>query len=401
MNESNETYDKESSDKEPSDKKASDITEEFKKVIVDLVNDLKATFPEYEMLINKWWKDKSAYSDETAFEDGTIRPVFEFCKKKFPPRFFDILYHNEDMFQENSTIDTEFLPNINFKNLWAFDITQKTRDTIWKYLQLILFSVVGTMENKEMFGDTAKLFEGIDEDEFKSKLSETMEKMQDLFEKDKECRDEEGNTTTMPNADDIHGHIAGMLDGKLGSLAKEIAEESASDLNMDMENVTDMKGVFSSLMKNPSKLMGLVKNVGDKIDHKIKTGQLKESELISEATEMLSKMKNMPGMGDIQSMLSKMGLGGAKANMGAMEAQLDRNLKTAKMKERLVAKAESNRVASKQKAEQQQKANETLEEASLREEKLLSVFNSGQKAERTPRGTQPVKQNNKKKKGKK
>jgi hypothetical protein len=84
-----------------------------------------------------------------------------------------------------------------------------------------------------------------------------------------------------------------------------------------------------------------------------------------------------------------------------MEAQLERNLKTAKMKERLAAKAESNRVA-KQKADQQPKVTETLEEARLREEKLLSIFNSGEKAERTPRGAQPqpVKQN-KKKKGKK
>ena len=382
-------------------------TEEFKKVIVDLVNDLKVTFPEYEPLINKWWKDKSKYGDdEAAFEQGTICPAFEFCKKKFPPRFFDILYQNDDMFKEDSTVDTEFLPNIYFKSLWAFDISQKTRDTIWKYLQLILFSVVGTMENKDMFGDTAKLFEGIGEDEFKSKLAETMEKMQELFEgaagEQGGASDGEEPAVNMPNAEDIHQHIAGMLDGKLGSLAKEIAEETASDLNMDMENVTDMKGVFSNLMKNPTKLMGLVKNVGDKIDTKIKSGELKESELISEATEMLNKMKNMPGMGDIQSLLNKMGMGGAKPNMGAMEAQLERNLKTAKMKERLVAKAESNRALrdAKQKADQ---PTETLEEARLREEKLLSIFNAGEKAERTPRGAQPQNQKQavKKKKGKK
>ena len=389
-------------------------TEEFKKVIVDLVNDLKVTFPEYEPLINKWWKDKSKYGDdEAAFDEGTICPAFEFCKKKFPPRFFDILYQNEDMFKEDSTLDTEFLPNIYFKSLWAFDISQKTRDTIWKYLQLILFSVVGTMENKDMFGDTAKLFEGIGEDEFKSKLTETMEKMQELFEatgggggeQGEGVSDSESAGATMPNAEDIHQHIAGMLDGKLGSLAKEIAEETATDLNMDMENVTDMKGVFSNLMKNPTKLMGLVKNVGDKIDTKIKSGELKESELISEATEMLNKMKSMPGMGDIQSLLNKMGMGGAKPNMGAMETQLERNLKTAKMKERLAAKAETNRAA-KQKADQQPKVTETLEEARLREEKLLSIFNSGEKAERTPRGAQPQPQTQgqkpgKKKKGKK
>jgi hypothetical protein len=397
---------------EDTDKKGP--TEEFKKVIVDLVNDLKATFPEYEPLINKWWTDKSKYGDdEAAFEQGTILPVFEFCKKKFPPRFFDILYQNEDMFKEDSTVDTEFLPRIYFKSLWAFDISQKTKDTIWKYLQLILFSVVGTMENKDMFGDTAKLFEGIGEDEFKSKLAETMEKMQDLFEgaatgeQGSSGSEGSGDGTegTMPNAEDIHQHIAGMLDGKLGSLAKEIAEETASDLNMDMENVTDMKDVFSNLMKNPTKLMGMVKNVGDKIDSKIKSGELKESELISEATEMMQKMKNMPGMGDIQSLLNKMGMGGAKPNMGAMEAQLERNLKNAKMKERLAAKAEANRVLreAKQKAEQ---PTETLEEARLREDKLLAIFNAGEKAERTPRGAQPQAQpqaqkQNKKKKGKK
>jgi len=234
--------------------------------------------------------------------------------------------------------------------------------------------------------------------------------MQDLFEQTP-CDSEQGGEepgVNIPNADDIHQHIAGMLDGKLGSLAKEIAEETASDLNLDMENVTDVKGVFSSLMKNPTKLMGLVKNVGSKIDTKIKSGEMKESELISEATEMLQKMKNMPGMGNIQDMLQKMGMGGggAKPNMGAMEAQLERNLKTAKMKERLAAKAETNRAAKEQ--ELNQKASqvvETLEEARMREEKLLAVFNAGEKAERTPRGAQPQPQtqakHGKKKKGKK
>ena len=47
-----------------------------------------------------------------------------------------------------------------------------------------------------------------------------------------------------------------MLDGKLGQLAKEIAEETASELELDMENVTDMKDVFGKLLKNPTKLNG-------------------------------------------------------------------------------------------------------------------------------------------------
>ena len=394
---------------------ADEKTDEFKKVIRDFIGDLKQTFPEYEPLINKWWKDKALFAHienederETEYrkaEDKSIKFLSEYCKKKLPPRFFDILYQNDDMFKEGSTVDTEFLPHIHFKSLWEYDITQKTRDIIWKYLQLILFSIVGSVENKDVFGDTAKLFESINEEEFKSKLAETMAKMQDLFEKDTEKSDAspDSNSNTgpnIPNANDFHEHISGMLDGKLGRLAKEIAEETANDLNLDMDNMTDMKGVFDKLIKNPTKLMGLVKNVGDKIDNKIKSGELKESELISEATEIMNKMKNMSGMDDIQSLLQKMGMGGAKVNMNAMEAKLGQNLKMAKMKERMNAKAQDNRAARESSSQQQQQqapvSNVNQQEL---DEKLINMFT--EKPERTPRGSAPnpsVSANNKKKK---
>jgi len=38
------------------------IPEEFSKVIVDFVDDLKITYPEYIPLINKWWKTPSDFN---------------------------------------------------------------------------------------------------------------------------------------------------------------------------------------------------------------------------------------------------------------------------------------------------------------------------------------------------
>ena len=387
------------------------IPEEFSKIIKDFISDISVTFPEFKPLIAKWWKDKLYFNyidneidRDAAYlksEEKSTKFIFEFCQKKYPPRFFEILYQNEEMFiNEDSTIDTEFLPNIHFKNLWNFDITDNTRNTIWKYLQLILFSVIGSLDNREAFGDSAKLFEAINEEDFKVKLEETLTKMQDIFNLQEESKDEASessssfpsfdfssngiNMENMPNANDIHDHISGMLDGKLGSLAKEIAEETAANLNMDMENVTDMKDVFNKLIKNPSKLMGLVKNVGEKLDSRIKSGDIKESELIAEASEIMNKMKNMPGMGDIQAMLSKFGMGGkgGKMNTSAMEAQLTKNLKTAQLKERMRAKAEAIRV---QKELEKQKS-ETVVQNVLSDEQLISIFSKGEKVERTPRG---------------
>ena len=403
------------------------IPDEFTKVIKDFVGDLKVTFPEYLPLINKWWKDPSIFNyieeaDERKqailkSEQDSTNMLFEFCQKKLPPRFFDILYQNPDMFKVDSEVDTEFLPHIHFKNLWQFEITDKTRETIWKYLQLILFSIIGTVENKDAFGDTAKLFEAINEEEFKSKLEETLSHMQGLFDSSGNLSEETENLGEkgeggIPNAEDIHEHITGMLDGKLGQLAREIAEETASNLNMDMENVTDMKDIFQNLIKNPTKLMGLVKTVGDKLDSRIKSGEIKESELISEASEMMNKMKNMPGMGNLQSMLSKMGLSGlgGKLNTNAMEAQLNKNMKMAKTKERIRAKAEANAKAKLEKQAasiiqeqmlQQQKQQQP--QSAISEEELVKIFSSQEKIERTPRGANPNVQNkgDKKKKGKK
>ena len=399
------------------------IPEEFPKIIKDFVGDIKTTFPEFKDLIEKWWKDDPFfnYIEDTEerskacleAEKKTIAFLFEFCQKKFPARFFEILYQNEDMFKDDSTLDTEFLPHIHFKTLWKLDISQKTRETIWKYLQLILFCIIGTIENREAFGDTAKLFEAINADDFKDKLQDTLSQMQDLFnmassKEDDECPELTPNINmdNLPKAEDINDHISGLLDGKLGQLAKEIAEETAADLNLDLEGVTDMKDVFNKLIKNPSKLMSLVKDVGGKLDSRIKSGEIKESELMEEATELMNKMKNMPGMGNIQSMLSKMGMGnipgmGGKMNMGAMQSQLNKNMKSAQMRERMKAKAEANQ---KMKAQAPVVPAAPLVPA-LTEEQLISIFSTGEKVERTPRGSKPVtnnnNNNNKKKKGKK
>ena len=106
------------------------IPEEFKKVVKDFYRDILTTFPEC--------KDKLGPSEVSFLTDeGDPLILFEYCKKVYPERFFDILYQNQEIF-EDEDINTKFLPNIEFKNLWKEDISDKTRDVIWKYLQLIL-----------------------------------------------------------------------------------------------------------------------------------------------------------------------------------------------------------------------------------------------------------------------
>jgi hypothetical protein len=368
------------------------IPEEFYKVITDFINDIQTTFPEYTGIIGKWWK--------TDNEEKQKLFLFKHCIRIFPERFFDILYKNNEMFEESSDVNTEFLPGIVFKQLWNCDISDTTKDIIWKYLQLILFSVIGSVHDKSQFGDTSKLFETINEDDWKAKLQETLESMQNLFQQGENATSNENTNENgdkeninLPNAEDIQNHIHDMMEGKLGKLAMELAEETAQELNIDMENVTTSQDVFKKLFANPGKLMNMVKNVGGKIDDKIKSGEIKESELISEGVDILNKMKNMPGMENMQEMFSKLGIPGlgkgAKLNTGAMEAQMNKNLKLAQMKERM-----------KKKAEQKKPAQEPIpvQTPLLSEDQLISIFSKGEKVEKSMRNDKPNKKIKKNKK---
>jgi hypothetical protein len=286
------------------------VPPEFSKILNDFIKDIYTTFPEYIPFIEKWRKPDSSFQYIQNVEERNIaieksnktsdECIFKFCSKKYPPRFFDFLYKNEDIFKEDSEIDTEFLPHVYFKSLWQCDITEQTRETMWKYLQLILFTITGMV--KPDFNNVQ-----VNEDEFKEKLEETLGQIQEYFQSNSAT----GTASAMgPSESEMDDNIAGLLGGKLGNLAKEIAEETAGDLNLDMENVTDMNDVFQKLFKNPGKLMGLVKNVSDRLDVKLKEGDINEKELMSEVGDLMSKMKHMPGMDNLHSMLGKMGMSG-------------------------------------------------------------------------------------------
>lgn len=298
---------------------------------------------------------------ERLVNNKNVIELYKYCLDVYPERFFDIIYQNEDIFTDDE-VNTELLPDIDFSKIWENNISDNTKEVIWKYLQILLLCVISSVEDKTRFGNTAKLFEAIDENELKTKLEETIESMQNMFDLSNnlfqggEGDSDEGmnapniNLDGMPNADDIHNHIGSLMSGNLGNLAREIIEETADDLKIDFDDSDTAGDLFKKMFKNPGKLMGVIKNIEGKIDNKLKGGDFNEVELLKEAEEMMGKMKDIPGLKNIQGMLGKMGLdglggmgGNAKFNMGSFKNQMQENLKKAKMEERLRERLEKQR----------------------------------------------------------
>lgn len=340
-------------DNDKNEKTENTTNKDFYKLIKDMTNDILTTFPEYKETLDNHLQYIIS-NDYNESNEESLKYIQEYCKKVYPERFFDILYESPELFKDNNKTNVYFLPNIDFRKLWNENISDKTRETIWKYLQLVLFSTVSMVNDKTSFGDTEHLFQAIDEDEFKSKLEETLNNVQNMFDNNENENDNKSsfNMNDMPNAENIHEHVTNMMGGKLGSLAKEIAEETAEELNLNLENVNSIGDVFKNMFKKPSSIINLVKSVGTKLDKKLKSNDLKESDLLAEAGDMMKNMKNIPGMGNIQDMLSKMGMGnipgmgnfpgfsggvpkGGKMSMNALQSQLQKTMKMAKMQENL------------------------------------------------------------------
>lgn len=341
------------------------IPSNFKTVIADFTNDLSTTYSEYSYLWSKW--------NNAEVSEGELNELFEYSVKVYPERFFDIIYQNTDIFKDDSEVNVNFLPNVNFKLLFnCDDISENTKKTIWKYLQLILFTVVGGVKDKTNFGDTMNLFDGINEGDLQEKLKETMTGLTDFF-KNVESKMDSENTNEefknmfenmpnaegfknpfekmggMPDVENLQDHLKSLFDGKIGSLAKEMAEEISGEftdlIGEDMNDVTNTQDVIKKLMKNPKKIMDLMKTVSGKLDSKMKSGEISREELMKEAGDLMGKMKDMGGQDQFNEMFKNMAksMGGMGKNMKLDTNALDRMTKQASTRDRIRAKMQDRK----------------------------------------------------------
>lgn len=349
----------------------SDVPKNFKTVIIDLVNDLTVVYPEYTFMWSMW----------LSADDAEYEKLFKHCLAVFPERFFDIMYTNADIFKSDSTLNVMFLPNVNFRLLFNCEgISENTKTSIWKYLQLILMTVLGSVKNVADFGDAADIFSAMNEKDLQEKMAETMEEINQFFSKDKsesesesdfkfdenhfsetidgmkeafESAFKEGDDTDeglggfkFPKPEILQEHLKGLLEGKLGKLAKEFTEEFTDDMKSvfddgDMNDAKSSKDILMKIIKNPQKMMLIMKKLTDKLQTKMKNGDISQDEMMEEMQDLMEKMKGMGGKGDLADLmkgfsgtpLMKMlekGLGG-KMDMSAFGKMTKQNA----MKERL------------------------------------------------------------------
>lgn len=383
------------------------VPSNLRSIITDFTSDLSVVFPEYAFMWSKW----------SSASDAEYEKLYAHCLAIYPERFFDIMYTNADIFDAGSKHNVDFLPDVDFRLLFNCPgVSEKTKTSIWKYLQLILFTAVGSVNDPKRFGDAANIFEAMDENELQSKMAETLESVGEFF-KNMEYEDahdssanarkeadenasmgtedaQEGAETEgsdaeelsnamkdifeslhkgakagtnangekpglkLPNPEVLKEHLKTLLDGKIGKLAKEFTDEFTHDLKdffdeTDEVNMKSSKDVLMKLIKDPKKMVLILKKITTKLQERMKRGDISQEELMAEMAGLMEKMKDMGGGADFADMMKGLagtpfmkmfekGMGGgAKMDMN----KLNQMSKQAEMKERLRKKMEMKKKA--------------------------------------------------------
>lgn len=343
----------------------------LRSIIIDFTNDLTKVFPEYAFLWEKW----------LTADDAEYEKLNQHFMAVFPERFFDIMNSNMDIFSAESDANVMFLPDVDFKLLFnCAGVSEGTKTSMWKYLQLLLFTVLGSVKDTTNFGETIDMFESMNENDLQDKMKETMAGLEDFFkgmgsqEQDNESSDPTSSEHSslpsehsgslpkgfkLPKPEIIQEHMKILMEGKLGKLAKELTEEFTGDLKdvFDENDETkdkSIKEIMAQLMKDPKKLMGIMKKITDKLQNKMQSGDISQDELMKEVATLVEKFKEMGGgedfiknftNGPFAKMFKNMAAGaGVNANtvvqMGkqsAMKERLRKKMEERKMREALAS----------------------------------------------------------------
>jgi hypothetical protein len=358
------------------------MEQNLESIITDFVRDLTTVFPEYA--------DKFA----SIQCDDELR---KYVLTVYPERFFDIV-------NCQLTDEAMFLPGVNFKELFeAPGLSESSKQTMWKYLQLILFSVVGSVDNASRFGESLNVFENMDETELQTKLQETFAGLEDFFkgtegsQLDKETegsqldKETEGSTNSntneedtsntgfkLPNPEVLQEHMRTLMEGKIGKLAKELTEEFSEDMKNvfdETDENMDIKDVMAKFMKDPKKLMSMMKKITDRLQAKLKNGEISQDELMQEVASLVEKFKGLDKNGSMMEMFAKGPLAKMFAGMAGGQGlqMLQRAGKQSEMKERLRKKMELKQ-AQKQPVQEAFVPTPAPVETQLSDDQLVELF---------------------------
>lgn len=301
---------------------------EFNTLYVEFVNQLRNTYP----FVTELYKEELNYTpfeeepvkvlntedvEETevvtetttnhTFTDDQLKYLLHYMEYVFPHIKY-ISRCDEEWFQDEGE-DVEVIKGVTLNAILNDKVTTtKQMNRIWEYLQTLYIRSQATKLTvtllKSNFADHHQ-YKNIKKSilrysDYLTLMVEFLSQQRnEVNNEDDEDDNEDEHSEDDDNEKKSKENSAGsnFFDNTLiGNLAKEISEEVDTS---HLENINSEQDIFSALFNgnNGSNMMGMMKTVCEKLDNKVKSGELNPQQMLSElGGSMLGPlMKNMMG----------------------------------------------------------------------------------------------------------
>lgn len=242
------------------------------------IRDLSKTYPEIKSCLYRNYEDCL---------------VVENCENlsEFPKieKFLSVIKEHEKMIIDKNLeffdLEIELLEEISFKRLWEKNISNKTRENIWKYLQT--FQIINI--NLE---SSVKLKEAINQINNDEEVDLDKDTAKDLNKLKKLSENVQDNTNHDEN--EIDQMLGGLMNTGIGDIAKEVAQSlDIESMFKGVDENSNPMDVVSQLM-NPEKMGEIFQNINSVMEKKMENGDLSEEQLKNDAMNAMGMMGENP-----------------------------------------------------------------------------------------------------------
>lgn len=249
--------------------------EKFNFYLHTFLKEIVTIIPEFSETVN------NNYSD--ILENSTLNDI-KYVKEymsAIEKHQSEISSKNDKLFKGEESV--LILKDIDFRELWSKDLSDNTRENVWKYLQTLY--VLG----RKIITDDEDVSQMLDE--LNNSDRETLEKhqqeMMEMINNMSQMKQDPDEAKPSPEVENLFNN------GIISDIAKELTNELDLD-KMDMGNPKNMNEAFSNIMGGGggNNFFNLISKVGEKIQNKVETGQINQGDLIKEAHKMMGGLKN-------------------------------------------------------------------------------------------------------------
>jgi len=258
-----------------------DIDNQCFSVFKSFISDIIKVFPEYEQPIKETYETllqlETCKIEEQELLQEFLDRVHKLNKK--------ITTKDESLFDEDPLIVT----NISFKQMWSTNISYKTKETIWKYLQTFCLLSLNHQSNKDLQDALQNLSDNKTIEITDKKVASDVKKIKKMTENIQEPIAEDIQSEEENPFSDIEQM---MNSSEIGKIAQQVSEtlDFESMLGSDSDNPME---VFQKLMSGDA-MNQIIGSIDKVVNQKVDSGEISKESMVSEAEGLYKNMGSNP-----------------------------------------------------------------------------------------------------------